>query len=293
MLGPSGAGKTTLLRIVAGFERPDAGTLTLDGRDLLRVPAERRDVSLVVTGDALFPHMTVRGNLLFAMRALRADGRERARRIDEIASALGIRAHLDQRPQMLSAGERRRAALARAFLREPRVLLLDEPFAHLDPQLRASVREAFTQSRRRFTGGTMLVTHDHLEALADADRLAILIDGEIVQEGAPRDVYEFPADVRVAQFFGSPAMNLLEDGAGRIGIRPEHVRIESGGELRGTVARSEEAGADQLLHIDTPRGRIVVRARANQVLPSAGGDVSVALPGAFVRRFDADGRLLR
>jgi ABC-type sugar transport system ATPase subunit len=278
VLGPSGAGKTTLLRVLAGLEVPDAGSITLDGRDITALPAQKRRIAMVFQEDSLFPHLTIRENLAFAG----ADGD----RVEQVARALDIAAHLNERPSRLSGGERQRAALARAVLSDPRVLLLDEPFAHLDPQLREHVRRQFTEFRRQFPGAAIHVTHDHVEALAIADRLAIMIDGTLVQHGAPNDVYDFPANVRVARFFGSPAMNLLDGEMEIAGIRPEHVRFEDASAFRGRVVAHEYSGADTFVRIATPRGELLARCSATGALPDRGSEIGIDLPAAFVRRFD-------
>jgi ABC-type sugar transport system ATPase subunit len=278
VLGPSGAGKTTLLRVLAGLELPDSGSISLDGRDITALPPQKRRIAMVFQDDALFPHLTIRENLAFAGAS--------DERVQSVASALDIDAHLNERPARLSGGERQRAALARAVLSDPRVLLLDEPFAHLDPQLREHVRRQFSQFRRRFSGAAIHVTHDHVEALAIADHLAIMIDGEFVQHGAPREVYDFPANVRVARFFGSPAMNLLDGEMEIAGIRPENVQFDSASAFRGRVLAHEYSGADTFVRLATSRGELLARCSVSGTLPKTGSDVGVHLPSEFVRRFD-------
>lgn len=278
VLGPSGAGKTTLLRILAGLEAPDGGSISLDGRDITALAPQKRRIAMVFQDDALFPHLTIRENLAFAGAS--------GDRVESVARALDIDAHLKERPSRLSGGERQRAALARAVLSDPRVLLLDEPFAHLDPQLREHVRRQFAEFRRQFPGAAIHVTHDHVEALAIADRLAIMIDGAFVQHGTPREVYDFPANVRVARFFGSPAMNLLDGEMEIAGIRPEHVQFQEGSSFRGHVLALEYSGADTFVRISTLRGELLARCSGTDTLPEPGTDVGVHLPPAFVRRFN-------
>ena len=286
ILGPSGAGKTTLLRVIAGLEHPDAGTLTLDGRDLLAVHAPQRRVALVFQEDALFPQMTVFENLAFALRVRGTANAVVNRRVREAAAALSIEEHLKERPARLSGGERQRAALARAVLSDPRVLLLDEPLAHLDPQLRAHVREQFAQFRASFPGAAIHVTHDHVEALSIADNLAIMIDGRIVQYGTPQDVYDFPNSVVVARFLGSPPMNVISGDMHLLGIRPEHLWLDANAVLRGRVLSVESTGADRFVRAHTPRGEVVIRLAAEQRQPAAGEKVGIAYEDARVRRFD-------
>ena len=286
VLGPSGAGKTSLLRLVAGLESSDSGTLTLDGRDLLPLAPKRRRVAFVFQEDALFPHLTVYENLAFPMRMKRTRRAEIDARVRQVAGVLEIDAHLRERPARLSGGERQRAALARAILSDPRVLLLDEPLAHLDPQLRVYVRRQFIQFRREFAGAAIHVTHDHTEALAMGNRLAIMIGGRIVQTGDPDRVYDAPATTEVARFLGSPPMNLLNGEMQIVGIRPEHVRIDATAQLRGRVIARESTGADAFLQLSTPRGDLLARLSGALRVPLIGEEVGISLDERFVRRFD-------
>ena len=278
VLGPSGAGKTTLLRVLAGLETSEGGSIRLDGRDITALPAQKRRIALVFQEDALFPHMSIRENLSF--------GGASAEQVAEIAGALEIADHLRERPARLSGGERQRAALARAMLSDPRVLLLDEPLAHLDPQLRVRVRRQFAGFRRHFSGPAIHVTHDHVEALSIGDRLAIMIDGRIVQHGTPREVYDSPANLRIARFFGSPAMNLLEAEMEIHGIRPEHVRFDEASGLRGRVLAHEFTGADTFVRVATARGEMLARCTNAGACPAIAQEVGIALLPAFVRRFN-------
>lgn len=294
VLGPSGAGKTTLLRIIAGLEDPDSGTVTLDGRDLLAIPAARRRVALVFQHDALFPHVTVYENLAFALRVRRTPQTLIDKRVKAAAAALAIEGHLRERPGRLSGGERQRAALARAVLSDPRVLLLDEPFSHLDPQLRTHVREQFARFRTAFPGAAIHVTHDHVEALSMADTLAIMIDGRIVQYGRPQDVYDSPANVQVARFFGSPPMNVLDGDMQLLGIRPEHVHPDPNAALRGTIVSVESTGADRFARVSSARGEIVLRLPAGARQAAQGDEIGIAFDDAQIRRYDrSTGELLR
>jgi ABC-type sugar transport system ATPase subunit len=281
VLGPSGAGKTTLLRVLAGLESIERGRIELDGRDVSVLPPQRRGIAMVFQDDALFPHMSVFENLAFGMRV------RDPKRVREMAEALGIAAHLHTRPARLSGGERQRAAIARAVLGDPRVLLLDEPFAHLDPQLRAYVRRQFAEVRGRFPGPAIHVTHDHVEALSIGDRLAIMIDGAIVQVGSPQHVYDSPADVRIARFFGSPPMNLFDGEMEITGIRPERIVFDDRAPLRGVVESRESTGADTFVRVRTARGEAVVRVSGMQRVPACGDAVGLDFPEAFVRRFNA------
>ena len=286
ILGPSGAGKTSLLRLVAGLENADDGAIVLDGRNLSAVPPQRRRVAFVFQEDALFPHLTVYDNLAFAMRMKRAPRGEIDARVREAARTLEIDVHLRERPGRLSGGERQRAALARAVLSDPRVLLLDEPLAHLDPQLRVYVRRQFIQFRHAFSGAVIHVTHDHTEALAMGTRLAIMIGGRIEQIGDPQRVYDSPATTQVARFLGSPPMNLLDGEMQITGIRPEHVRFDATAQLRGRVVARESTGADTLLLVTTARGDVFARVTDPDAAPSIGDTVGISFDSAFIRCFD-------
>ena len=209
VLGPSGSGKTTLLRLIAGLETPDAGTIRIGGRDMAGVPPHRRDVSMVFQNPGLYPHLSVFENLAFGLRARGVARAERRRRVHAVAAMLGVGRLLDRRPAGLSGGERQRVALGRAVVREPRVLLLDEPFSNLDDPLRAALRGELVKLHRRFGSTVVHVTHDQGEALSIGQRLAVVHEGRIMQVDTPGGIYERPAQRFVASFVGSPGMNLV------------------------------------------------------------------------------------
>lgn len=283
VVGPSGAGKTTLLRAIAGLQRLDGGEVTLDGESIVSKPPQARRIALVFQDDALFANMTVRANLRFGLRPARSDGETS---VAETASALHVAELLDRRPRELSGGERQRASMARALLSDPRALLMDEPLAHLDPSLRRSVRDEVLGVRERYAGPIVYVTHDHAEAMGVGDELAVLVDGRIEDSGRPQRIYDAPRTIAVAQFLGDRPMNLLRDGLRVIGIRPEHVRVVVGGELRGRVMSRESTGADAYLLVETQRGALTVRVPAGLAY-QRGAEIELALPPEFVRRFDA------
>ena len=210
LLGPSGSGKSTLLRLLAGIEAPDRGRILLEGRDVTRVPAESRGVGLVFQEGALFPHLTVGENVAFGLRVQGIPKPERASRVRELLDLVDLSGKDDRRVARLSGGERQRVALARALAPQPRVLLLDEPLAALDRNLREELRGHLRRLHERLRLTTVLVTHDREEALALADRLVLMRAGRIIEEGSPRDLFERPRDAFTARFLGSA--NVLHDG---------------------------------------------------------------------------------
>lgn len=277
ILGPSGAGKTTLLRLLAGLDAPQSGRVFAGGRDVTNEPAHRRGLAMVFPHGALLPGMSVLENLSFVHRGTRAQ-------LNDCVEAFGLRALTARRPATLSGGERQRAALARALLAEPHALLLDEPLALLDPPGREAVRALLLEITRRRERAVLIVTHDHEEALATADRLAIMIGGQIVQCDTPEKIYERPASAAVAKFLGPFPMNVIATEGVHIGIRPQHVRVNNGAaDLEGIVSRSEFAGGSWIARVQTRAGEVLVQH------PSAmpqGERVRLAFPPENVRNFD-------
>ena len=223
LLGPSGSGKTTLLRMIAGLEEPTSGEILIGGVVVNGMTPRERRIAMVFQSYALYPHLTVLGNIVFPLKAQKVPRAERERKAQWAADLLGIGQLLARRPRELSGGERQRVALARAIVREPSVFLLDEPLSNLDAKLRASAREELELFQRR-VGTTMIyVTHDQVEAMAMGDRVVVLSQGRVRQIGTPADVYDEPADTFVATFLGSPPMNLVQSETAVIGFRPEHL----------------------------------------------------------------------
>lgn len=203
LLGPSGCGKTTLLRIVAGFERPDAGQVTLNGADITEVPAERRNMGMVFQAYSLFPNLSVAQNIRFGLRLRRAPKARREALVMELLDMMGLSAYRDRYPHQLSGGQQQRVALARALAIRPALLLLDEPLSALDAQVRVQLREEIRRIQRETQVTTLLVTHDQEEALSIADRVAVMHEGRVVQFDTPATIYHRPADAFVATFIGA------------------------------------------------------------------------------------------
>jgi multiple sugar transport system ATP-binding protein len=209
LVGPSGSGKTTALRIVAGLLNPTRGQVLVGGRDVTKVPPADRDLAMVFQSYALYPHMTVRNNMAFGLRLAGVSRAERNARVERAAEILGLTELLDRRPKALSGGQRQRVAMGRAIVREPRAFLMDEPLSNLDAKLRTQVRAQIARLQRSLGVTTLYVTHDQIEAMTMADRIAVLHEGRLQQLGTPDDLFSRPANVFVAAFIGSPPTNLI------------------------------------------------------------------------------------
>ena len=256
LVGPSGCGKSTTLRMVAGLELPTGGTVSIGGRDVTYLPPKDRDIAMVFQNYALYPHMTVRENMGFALRLRHVPKDEIARRVAAAAGTLGLVPYLDRLPKALSGGQRQRVALGRAIVREPAVFLFDEPLSNLDAKMRAEI----VRLHQRLGATMIYVTHDQVEAMTMGERIVVMSGGRIQQAAAPMEVYHRPANRFVASFIGTPPMNLVPPGIldlGRtVGVRPEAVRVErmeAGGDagkggLSATVDLVEPLGAETIVH---------------------------------------------
>ena len=290
VVGPSGSGKSTFLRCIAGLEVPDGGSIGVGGRDVTRLEPGERDVAMVFQDLALFPHLDVRENIAFGLRARREpDGRiEDA--IARAAEMLGLAHLLHRRPAALSGGERQRVALARAVVRKPSVFLMDEPLSNLDVETRTRMRGEIRALQRTLDVTTVYVTHDQLEAMTLGDRIVLLRDGRVVQSGTPVQLYDEPVSPFAARFFGSPAMNVFPAGVlgndeGSLGIRPERLRlVAAGGRLQGTIELVEPAGPDALVHVRVDAHPFVVR-MPRQDAPPPGGTTGLDFSDPDVHRF--------
>jgi multiple sugar transport system ATP-binding protein len=221
LLGPSGCGKTTLLRLIAGFERPDEGRILIDGRDVTGEPPGRRGLAMVFQSYALFPHLVVRDNIAFGLRMHKVPRADVDRRVAAAAELMQITPLLDRYPTQLSGGQRQRVAVARALVMEPAVILMDEPLSNLDALLRMQMRAELKRLLLEARTTAVYVTHDQIEALSMGDRTAVMRDGRILQVDAPMTVYEHPGHVFVAQFIGTPPMNVLRGRMGELQVEVE------------------------------------------------------------------------
>jgi multiple sugar transport system ATP-binding protein len=226
LLGSSGSGKTTLMRMIAGLEQPSEGDILINGRSVVGVSPQHRNVAMVFQSYALYPHMSVRDNILFPLKSRNVPKEQWEQKVQWAISILGIESLLDRRSTKLSGGEKQRVALARALVRDPELFLFDEPLSALDAQVRNIARAELRDLQKRTGITTVYVTHDQVEALGLADRLAVMSKGRISQIGTPEEMYESPANVFVASFIGNPPMNLITRGQRVMGIRPEHLMLQ-------------------------------------------------------------------
>ena len=286
LVGPSGCGKSTTLRMVAGLEEISGGELTIGGQLMNDVAPKDRDIAMVFQNYALYPHMTVRDNIAFPLKLRKVPKEEIDQRVNQAAEILGITEYLDRKPKALSGGQRQRVAIGRAIVREPKVLLMDEPLSNLDAKLRNQMRAEIIKLRQRINTTFIYVTHDQTEAMTMGDRIVIMKDGVIQQIGTPQEVFDHPANLFVAGFIGMPQMNfydaelILENGSYTVtldgakvtlseekqaslkkndvkpgpvtlGVRPEHLLLSGSGDnaIRGTVDVSEMMGSAVHLHV--------------------------------------------
>ena len=311
-VGPSGCGKSTLLRMIGGLEETSRGAIVLDGNDVTDKPPHERGLTMVFQSYALYPHMSVADNMGFSLKTSGAPKAEIDAKVSEAARILKLEPFLDRRPKALSGGQRQRVAIGRSIVRDPTAFLFDEPLSNLDAALRVEMRYEIAKLHQSLKATMIYVTHDQVEAMTLADRIVVLEYGTIAQVGPPRELYENPANLFVAQFIGSPAMNILPcttsagqyalDGgrggayagsrpAHHLGIRPEHIGIGQPGEgaLDGTVDVVEYLGADSYVIIDGgPLGQITIRSHGDEAL-APGQPIGMIFQDERLHFFDADG----
>ncbi|MGQ0505467.1 MAG: ABC transporter ATP-binding protein [Myxococcaceae bacterium] len=319
MVGPSGCGKTTLLRLLAGLEQADEGEIRIGDRRVNDLPPRDRDVAMVFQSYALYPHMTVRENLAFGLTLRKLPAVEIEARVKEAATLLELTPLLDRRPKALSGGQRQRVAMGRAIVRQPKIFLFDEPLSNLDTALRVQMRGELARLHRRLKTTMIYVTHDQVEAMTLADRVAVFEKGVLYQVGAPLELYNRPVNRFVAGFLGSPSMNFLPAtrqgdqlsgkgfnlscrlaaGSGPIptdvlvGLRPQDLRITPKGPLKGQVEAVERLGFDGYAFVATESGQVAARFDKG-VEVSVGDNVQISLSGDVLHLFTANGeRALR
>jgi multiple sugar transport system ATP-binding protein len=308
-VGPSGCGKSTLLRLIAGLEATTAGSIHLDGRDITEVPSSKRDLAMVFQSYALYPHMTVFDNMSFALKLAKVDVAVRKEKVERAAQILNLTPYLQRTPKELSGGQRQRVAIGRAIVRAPKVFLFDEPLSNLDAALRGQTRVEIANLHRSLGATTIYVTHDQIEAMTLADRVVVLRDGMIEQVGAPLDLYDRPANQFVAQFIGTPQMNVLPAAAlpeltriagarlpadGSVGVRPEYVRVVAvGNGIAGTVELVESLGSDTLIHTRVGANVALVSRQSERTSLKLGDAVGVEIDAGALLFFDKQGRAIR
>ncbi|MBY8975198.1 ABC transporter ATP-binding protein [Rhodobacteraceae bacterium NNCM2] len=321
LLGPSGCGKTTTLRMIAGLELPTSGEILLDGEEVSQKPASQRDIAFVFQMFALYPHMNVRRNISYP---LISQGMKRAavrEKVAEVARILGIEDILDRPVGGLSGGDRQRVALGRAIVREPKAFMMDEPLGALDAEFRERMAEELRDLHDRMGATTVYVTHDQLEAMQMGDKIVVMNHGVVEQFGTPRQIYDMPATMFVADFIGSPSMNFLDvngrvapgdthiamngtdvviprqqqaaEGALVMGVRPEHVGVGTDGTYRGEVIATEYLGTTQIVTLNTGNGELKARIASDQPA-NVGETVGLSFDPGTITLFNRDtGRALR
>jgi multiple sugar transport system ATP-binding protein len=308
LVGPSGCGKSTLLRMIAGLEEITAGEIHIGDLLVNNVAPKQRDIAMVFQNYALYPHMTVFENMAFSMKLAGRGKREQRQRVDEAARVLGLEAYLDRYPRQLSGGQRQRVAMGRAIVRKPQVFLFDEPLSNLDAKLRVQMRTEIRELHQRLKTTSVYVTHDQIEAMTMADKIVVMNGGNVEQIGSPLELYDFPANLFVAGFIGSPAMNFLDGtlvttSAGRgvrvapdcivsiestrepdgrqvvLGVRPEHLMIKesqspgmAANDVAGIEAEvivTEPTGADTQIFCRVAGKEVVAISRQRHLFPPA------------------------
>lgn len=318
LVGPSGCGKSTLLRTIAGLEQATAGTIAIAGQDVTHAAAAKRGIAMVFQSYALYPHMTVRENIGFSLRIAGLPKQEAARRVDDVAQMLRLEELMDRRPRQLSGGQRQRVAIGRAIVREPKVLLFDEPLSNLDAELRAEMRVELARLHQRLKATIIYVTHDQVEAMTLANKIVVLRGGRVEQIGAPMELYHRPANRFVAGFIGSPPMNFLQAslqgqqfvcsalgndmpdasalaGAMRaaqqgpivLGIRPEHLALVQGGDTM-LVEMTEKLGGMTLVHLQAATGEELILSHPGSDAPATGSRIGVSAKAEAFHVFDVE-----
>jgi len=314
LLGPSGCGKTTALRMIAGLEEPDSGDIRIGGQSVVGMEPKDRDIALVFQQYALYPHLSARNNLLYPLKIQKISKQERQKRIEQTAELLKIGHLLDRKPGQLSGGEQQRVALGRAIVRQPRVFLMDEPLSNLDAKLRTHMRTEIKTLQQELRATMAFVTHDQAEAMTMGDRIAVLNGGHLQQLATPDEMYTFPANLFVAEFLGSPPMNILpvQRSNGRLtvpggwsipaptradlsnemlfGIRPESIRVvpaDTPGAAAANVIVSEPLGSEVIVNVNLADTMVRIRT-APDIRPRPGETIYLEPDLERIRLFDKE-----
>jgi ABC-type sugar transport system ATPase subunit len=304
-VGPSGCGKSTLLRMIAGLDHPTRGDVRIDGERVNEIGAADRGCAMVFQSYALYPHMSVYANMAFGLENVKTPKAEIEAKVRDAAALLKLDTLLERRPTQLSGGQRQRVAIGRAIVRDPKIFLFDEPLSNLDAELRVSMRAELSELHQRLGATMIYVTHDQVEAMTMADRIVVLRAGKIEQVGAPKELYERPANAFVAGFIGSPRMNFLPAALARqipslgaqipanahqVGIRPEHwMACEAGLGLALKVVRAEYLGASCLVKAQATDGTDIEVLLSGGVALPAGSAIDLSAPAQHMHAFDSTG----
>ena len=322
-VGPSGCGKSTLLRMITGLEDISSGSLEIAGRVVNEVQPKERGIAMVFQSYAIFPHMTVRENMAFGLTIAGASKQEKAEKVQEAARILQMEELLDRKPSQLSGGQRQRVAIGRAITRKPEVFLFDEPLSNLDAALRMSMRMEIGQLHQQLGATMIYVTHDQVEAMTLADKIVVLRDGQVMQVGAPMELYHEPANRFVAGFLGSPSMNFLDvevlaveegvavvrnhsleptrirtkgrafevGGRAILGIRPQYLEMagESGGMLHGKVELTERLGTETVVDLTLGSGDKLIAAFDEDLILKSGAPMDLIFDADKAHLFEAEG----
>ena len=298
-VGPSGCGKSTLLRVIAGLEDASSGTVQI-GEDVVNnTPPAKRGIAMVFQSYALYPHLSVRNNMALGLKQEKRPKAFIEAQVDKAVQMLDLGLFVDRRPSDLSGGQRQRVAIGRAIVRDPKLFLFDEPLSNLDAALRMNTRIEIADLHRKLSASMIYVTHDQTEAMTLADKIVVLRDGRVEQVGSPMELYNNPANIFVAGFLGSPAMNFLSKAplnlpqGGALGVRPEHLRMVSNGRISGTVTHVERLGGDTNLLIKTDVNETLTLRLFGQDHTSVGEKISLDFDDANSFVFDAGDQRVR
>ena len=294
-VGPSGCGKSTLLRVIAGLEDASSGDIHIAGEQVNLTPPSKRGIAMVFQSYALYPHLTVRGNMALALKQERQSKPEIEARIAEASRMLNLEEYLERYPSELSGGQRQRVAIGRAIVRQPKLFLFDEPLSNLDAALRMNTRIEIANLHKQLAASMIYVTHDQTEAMTLADKIVVLRDGHVEQVGSPMELYNNPANQFVAGFLGSPSMNFLpagllgESGAATIGVRPEDMVLSASGALDAQVSHVEQLGGDTNVIARVGEHQITARLFGQHPV-DAGQSLKLGFPPEKIYRFDGEGQ---
>jgi sn-glycerol 3-phosphate transport system ATP-binding protein len=294
LVGPSGCGKTTTLRMIAGLDQASSGEISIGGQVVNNIPPGKRDIAMVFQNYALYPTMNVRDNIVFGIINKGVPKQEANKLVDEISEIVGLKHLLDRKPSMLSGGQRQRVALARAMVKQPQVFLMDEPLSNLDAKLRNQMRVELTAIHERMGTTFIYVTHDQVEAMTMGDQIVVMNEGVIQQVDSPMELYRNPKNLFVAQFIGSPAMNVVPIEATNeyvIGFRPEKAVISKRGaqgsngeniKLQGHLKSREILGSEVLYYVDVDGTQVVVKSDPDQLMEIGDVEIQVAISHLYI-----------